>query len=145
MNNQKLILLCGVPGSGKSTIATSQFQNLTRINQDELGSRDACLRLCNEALARGESVIIDRCNHTVKQRNEWVKMARVYNTSVHCIYLDIGSQLATARVFDRKDHPTIRDFTLEKVRSIVLRFRNELQIPSMELEAFDSFLHIRVK
>lgn len=140
----KVIILVGTPGAGKSTIAKTQFGHMTRINQDELGSRDRCLKLCNEALARGEDVIIDRCNHTLKQRNEWTKMARIYNASVHCIYLDIGTQFAAKRIAERENHPTIQGYSLARCLKLVVKFNSEFQVPTMD-ENFDSLLHIRVK
>lgn len=140
----KLILLVGVPGSGKSTLATTQFAGMTRINQDELGSRDRCLKLCNEALARGESIVIDRCNQTPHQRKEWIKLGQIYQASIHCVYLEASPILASKRIFERKNHPTIKNYSIEKCKAIVQQFNNQMIIPSFD-EGFDSILMIKVK
>lgn len=140
----KVVVLIGCPGSGKSTLATTQFAHLTRINQDELGSREACLKALNEALARGESCVIDRCNQTPRQRSQWIKMARVYGASVHAVYLDVSAKVASKRIFERKNHPTIQDYSLAKCEQIVRKFLNETVVPSFD-EDLDSILLVRSK
>lgn len=65
-----MLVLVGVPGSGKSTfaeqLAAGSRQSFMRVNQDTIkngkrGTREQCLARAKEHLRSGASVIIDRC------------------------------------------------------------------------------------
>ncbi|SCV70255.1 BQ2448_1649 [Microbotryum intermedium] len=84
---QELILLCGLIGSGKSTLSASLVQLLpptstrrqwVRVNQDELGDRRTCEAIARSALASGNNVLIDRQNFDRAQRKVWVQLAREF-------------------------------------------------------------------
>lgn len=91
-----MVVLCGLPGSGKSTFArsleASHPNKFVRINQDELKSRQKCERKVRQLLRRttkspSSSVsasssstqlqcpIIDRCNFDANQRSTWYRLA----------------------------------------------------------------------
>ena len=88
-NDQMIVLLCGIAGSGKSTYAKKFIGNLQPeyrkkwavSNQDALGSRQKVLSHARTALLAKKSVIIDRCNFDVEQRGHWVNLAQEYNIS----------------------------------------------------------------
>jgi len=88
-----LVLLVGLPGSGKSTFAQSLVASMPekfcRINQDELKTRPKCERKLERVLSIPTSQqlgqqqlgqqrrcpIIDRCNFDQTQRSTWYRMA----------------------------------------------------------------------
>jgi predicted kinase len=89
-----MILLVGLPGSGKSTFAQSLVASMPnkfcRINQDELKSRPKCERRLKQVLSvsptsssqsqpeekhRRLCPIIDRCNFDAQQRRTWYRLA----------------------------------------------------------------------
>eukprot|EP00532_Pseudo-nitzschia_australis_P011584 CAMPEP_0168235872 /NCGR_PEP_ID=MMETSP0140_2-20121125/19172_1 /TAXON_ID=44445 /ORGANISM="Pseudo-nitzschia australis, Strain 10249 10 AB" /LENGTH=310 /DNA_ID=CAMNT_0008169043 /DNA_START=241 /DNA_END=1173 /DNA_ORIENTATION=- len=80
-----MILLVGLPGSGKSTFAQSLVasvpEKFCRINQDELKSRPKCERKLKQVLSVSPSQqqrlcpIIDRCNFDAQQRATWYRLA----------------------------------------------------------------------
>ena len=39
-----------------------------RVNQDEMGTRKVCETRTEQALQKGKSVVIDRCNFDIAQR-----------------------------------------------------------------------------
>lgn len=129
----RVIILTGLPGCGKSTVATQWFPNYTRINQDELGDRQACIESMRNALERNFDVIVDRTNVTRDQRKHWIDLALGYGAeSLTSIFLDVPEEECIARIDLRKDHPTIKeDMPLEKKKSIVYSFNRTLQIPSL--------------
>ncbi len=68
-----LLILCGLPGSGKSTLSHSlETYGWIRVNQDDLGSADECKKLLKKAMKHGKSVVVDRCNVHAKERKMWV-------------------------------------------------------------------------
>jgi len=111
LSKQKMLVLVGLPGSGKSTVANKIIQQSAaaaeaqalsnsgggekksdkkfslglsswcRVNQDEMGSRFVCEQKTKEAFQLGKSVIVDRCNFDFRQRSNWVKLAYQYDVN----------------------------------------------------------------
>lgn len=126
-----MVLLVGLPGSGKSTIALAHYKDFVRINQDELGSRDACVAKLLEAIESGKDTIIDRCNTDIRQRSTWIKLAKHYGvTEVECINVTTAPNDCYLRAIKRKDHPTIKNLTPMKIRSIIHKFDKGYEPPT---------------
>lgn len=76
-----LLLLVGLPGSGKSTFARRLPSSAWLVvNQDTIhdghpGSRKQCLTAAREGLREGRHVCIDRTNMTVEQRGDFLLLA----------------------------------------------------------------------
>jgi len=85
-----MVVLVGLPGSGKSTWARSLVKSnpnkFAHINQDELKTRQKCERKVKQILSLSLSLsssqsslrlcpIIDRCNFDVTQRSTWYRLA----------------------------------------------------------------------
>ena len=77
---QCLILLCGLPGSGKSTVARlleAANTQYVRVNQDDLGgNRRRVEARVRQVLAAGQSPLVDRCNFDAAQRRRFVQLVR---------------------------------------------------------------------
>lgn len=140
----KCILLIGLPGSGKSTIAKDYFPTYERISQDELGSREACIDKVHEVMSKGKDIIIDRTNINKKQRVYWINLALQYGYhSIIGIYLDVNPDECLARIHLRKDHETIPlEMSVDKKREIVYRFVKEHEMPLLS-EGFSSIVLMR--
>lgn len=140
----RVIILIGLPGSGKSTIAQNWFPNYVRINQDELGSRDECAKKMGRALEHKKDVIIDRVNNTIQQRSYWLNLAKNYGAeSIIGIYLDVSAEECISRIYLRKNHPTIPfEMNLDKKRQIVYSFEKQTEFPSLQ-EGFSSIVITR--
>ncbi len=91
-----IMLLCGLPGSGKSTFAQMLISRnptkFERICQDVLGTRKKCERTCRDALKSGKIPIIDRCNFDVKQRQFFLSIAAENNAPVDCIFFQYSER-----------------------------------------------------
>ena len=84
-----VVILVGVPGSGKSTFCARLIAkgNTTwvRVNQDSIsngrrGSKQQCLAAAREAVLAGHSCILDRCHQDAQQRSDFIKLA----AGLHC-------------------------------------------------------------
>ena len=139
----QVLILCGLPGSGKSTICETTFPDYVRVNQDELGSKDKCVELFSKALAEKKNVVVDRCNQDVKQRKLWIDLAQYYSADVKCLYLSVDPDLCLDRIFLRKNHPTITaDLSADKKRSIIAQFLRTFEPPTLQ-EAFSEITYKR--
>jgi hypothetical protein len=95
-SHQIMLILCGIPGSGKSTYARSILESLSEpyksswesLNQDAIGTRQKVENRAMHALRSRKSIIIDRCNFDVEQRAHWIKIAREFNIdTVYCLLM----------------------------------------------------------
>jgi len=102
-----ILVLVGLPGSGKSYFASKlekeSFSQYVRVNQDALGTRKKCETACRQALSRGKSVIIDRCNFDATQREHWLK----FGVPCECIVFNYDKELCIRRCKERRNHETI--------------------------------------
>jgi predicted kinase len=140
----KVIVMTGLPGSGKSTYFQKEmYPEFERISQDVLGSRDKCISEASLLLDSGHNVVIDRVNHTKKQRSFWIDLAQKHGASLMSLFLVVAPEECIARIHSRKNHETIKeDMSLEKKRLIVYNFHKELEPPSLD-EGFVTIIQTR--
>ncbi|GAA5798272.1 hypothetical protein HPULCUR_003672 [Helicostylum pulchrum] len=108
MSNRMLVLV-GLPGSGKSTISNQLVkykQEWQRINQDDMKSRKACEMYAKKFLDKKQSVVVDRCNFDKEQRKTWIELAQHYKIPVDCIVLTTNQEECYQRIKVRTEHPT---------------------------------------
>ena len=132
-----MMLLVGLPGSGKSTFAKSlekgNRMKFTRINQDQLGSRQACLRVCQQVLEIRNCPIIDRCNFNSEQRESFIRMAQEYNMAIDCVIFNFSKDECIERCQSRSHHETI---ARGQERAVVSSLAKLLQNPSPRSNVF---------
>lgn len=139
----KMVIMMGLTGAGKSWYSKANYPHYIYVNQDTLGSRDNCIRAVKEALGSNKSVIIDRTNINKKQRSTWINMGLEYNVEeILLIWIDIDAEECLGRMALRKDHPTINNMSLDKMRNIVYSFKKDLEYPELS-EGFSKILITR--
>ncbi|KAH8821230.1 polynucleotide kinase 3 phosphatase [Xylogone sp. PMI_703] len=86
-NPQDIVLFVGSPGAGKSTFYWKYLQPLdyTRVNQDILKTRDKCLKVTQEYLDEGKSVVVDNTNADLETRSKWIALAKKNSVPIRCI------------------------------------------------------------
>jgi predicted kinase len=140
----KLIILVGLPGSGKSTYAKHyEDTGWVVLNQDKLGSRQKCIDLMKEAFANGDNVVIDRTNISREQRSYFIKEANAVGvTDINCHAFLCKINTCYKRICKRKDHPTITfTMTKRKKKMIIDKFITSYEKPTLD-EGFKDIKYV---
>ena len=118
---QEMILMIGRPASGKSTIA----QDLARqygyeiVSNDIQGTEAKTLRLAEQLLREGKSIIVDNTNGRPTQRAKVIELAQKYQIPVRGIKVkipeDLNQHLNTIReILTQKHIPEVAIRTFNK-------------------------------
>jgi predicted kinase len=135
-SRNEVVVLTGIPGSGKSTFAGKRFPTYKRINLDTLktrGKEDVTILL---ALEKGENVIVDNTNTTRRSRKRYVDTAKAHGIPVRSVYLECSLDLALERNASRGGK--------ERVPDRAVKFYHRILEPPSKDEGFDSIEIIRV-
>jgi bifunctional polynucleotide phosphatase/kinase len=102
---KELVVMIGAPGSGKSAWIRKTLSEYYRVSQDELGSRDKCMRAVRDALAQNKKVVVDNTNPTMEVRALYIDLARQASAVVRCVHITTPRKLAEHLNAMREDHP----------------------------------------
>lgn len=141
-----LILMVGLPCSGKSTISMglfTKFSNLTNsiihLNQDEIG-KNACEQMLSSKAKSADLIILDRCNPTSSDRIHWINMYRgLTNKKITVIFLNLGLDISLDRLTQRKNHLTLESGVIGN--KIIEDMSKKLIVP-IKSEGWDEMIQI---
>lgn len=148
MSKPKLIIIAGLPGSGKSTIAESLAEKLAtplfsvdpiesaiiksgleRSFETGLAAYIVAETLASEQLKRGLSVIIDAVSPVQEARDMWHSLARTQNATliiIECVLeKEQHKQRIEARIRNMHGMPEVTWEDVEKRRKIYLPWKEE--------------------
>ena len=101
MSKPYLCILCGLPFSGKTTLAKELVKKYdwVRVDLDQINSERELGGLANvdKALAQEKTVINDTANFTREQRDKLRLIAKKYNIPSKVIYINIPEDEARRR------------------------------------------------
>jgi predicted kinase len=128
------IVLCGVQGSGKTTLYEDRFAAThVRVSLDVLRTREREAELVQECLAAGRPFVVDNTNPTPADRRRYLEPARAAGFRVVGYLVEIGDAEAVARNAERAGRARV------PVARVVGTARR-LQRPTPE-EGFDELWH----
>ncbi|RGP70141.1 bifunctional polynucleotide phosphatase kinase [Fusarium sporotrichioides] len=143
-NDKDIILFCGPPGAGKSTLYWKSLKPLgyARINQDQLKTRDKCLQAAKEHLQEGTSVAIDNTNADPETRTVWVELAKKFGISIRCVWFKTPLQVCehnnAVRALNESLNPESR---LVLPKMAFTGFANRFKPPSVK-EGFQEIIEV---
>ncbi|KAL7542577.1 hypothetical protein ACHAWF_007204, partial [Thalassiosira exigua] len=120
-----VLILCGIPGTGKSHFASRLAEALprkfVRVNQDALGTRRKCEAMSRRALSEGKIPVIDRCNFDLDQRRTWIGIAEEAGAHCDCIVFRYDEDVCVTRCQKRRGHETMHPSKARGVVSLLAR------------------------
>jgi D-glycero-D-manno-heptose 1,7-bisphosphate phosphatase len=139
-----VILICGAPGSGKSSL-TKKFLSaeVVVLNRDTEGGTIAnLLPKLEQCLKDQDDVILDNTFPTIESRKPFIELCKKYNTKISCYLMDTSTEDATFNVVQRAigilgKFPTPEEIKKAKHPNIfpptvLFRYRKEFQKPTVE-------------
>ena len=155
---QQIVLMVGIAGSGKTTLARSDYANHAHISLDAIktdfdrrcelarmysargyadtglsNNRRAEYVLIDDALASGRSVVVDDTNLTAAIRRGHIEHARAYGAAAHAVFFR-----DTARAYRQNARRTGG----ERVPDPVLNMQMEEMMPPAADEGYASIRSI---
>lgn len=87
-DGKNMVVLVGMPGSGKSTYYTNNLEplNYTHINQDTLKTANNVMKKVVYTLNQGNNMCIDNLNNTLEKRDELYNLGREYGYNIITVY-----------------------------------------------------------
>lgn len=94
--DKEMIIMVGYPASGKSFISNKIRieHNYEIINQDNLKTREKCLKFAEQFLQENKSIIIDSTNPNNDVRKIWINLAKKYNYNARIILMTTSYELS---------------------------------------------------
>lgn len=134
--NQELVLLVGAPASGKTTLSSVfSEKGYIIVNQDRLKTKIKCLTECRRLIEEGDSVVIDRTNPKITDREEFIRIAIESNVPVRCVYFTMDKILSMHMNLYREKKDRVK-----RVSDVAIHtFYKRLENPTIE-EGFSSIM-----
>lgn len=98
-SKQKMYLMVGYPGSGKSTFTRHFFVNerCVVLVGDVLKTPAKTRKELKTQLGLGFSVVIDATHPTIERRMEYIQIANIFGIPSICVHIDTSYEVSTER------------------------------------------------
>jgi atypical dual specificity phosphatase len=143
MGQQPAVVLCGLPGAGKSTVShilRTQFENVEIVCQDDMvkgrSTEDEIARIVHD---QRKLLVIDRCNVTIKDREQIAQWLGDRRKILLC--MDTMVNLCADRARARQEHPTL---AADRAASVISMLNKKYVRPSPQTDKlYDAVFVVR--
>ncbi|MCF0220033.1 MAG: AAA family ATPase [Muribaculaceae bacterium] len=133
---QVVVLLMGIPASGKSTFCGRYLSHYMRINLDTLKTRHRETIALEDAFANNQSVVVDNTNVTKAEREKYINMAKEKSYAVAGFFFQSNVKSCVVRNNEREREARV------PAKAIAAK-SNQLEIPNYD-EGFDRLYYVRI-
>ncbi|XP_054732144.1 uncharacterized protein F21D5.5 [Anastrepha obliqua] len=139
----EMIIMMGLPGSGKSFFCREYLEQhgYTIANADVLGSTQACLKVCEKALAAGKSCVVDNTNVDVESRKKFINLAKQHKVPCRCFVMNASVEQVKHNIKYRQ----LTDKTHSKINDMVFNMMKKKYTPPTEGEGFTHTVKVNLK
>lgn len=149
LEKTELLMLCGLPGSGKTTFRQMLIKRSSgsargkhaprwlELSGDEHG-REGCERSIGQ-LKGGARAILDRVNGKREDRKVFLQLAATWSKHATAVWFDFDSDLCVYRAQQRPNHPTLPPG--RRVENAIEQHTQEFTEPELS-EGFQSVVRI---
>lgn len=137
----EVILLCGSPGSGKSSFRRRAPPHYKFVCQDDEHTKAKCLSGMTAFLKAGHPVIVDNTNRDKKTRKEYLDRMnklnipglRAHPITARCIYLETSKELVRHLDALRLDHPIPAESKIKRLPEVAINsFFKNFEMPTVD-------------
>ncbi len=132
-----LIIMMGIPASGKSTFVARHLQDFSRINLDNLRTREREDAMLHALFVSEENIVVDNTNVNPNEREKYFQLADKNGYMVVGIFMESVLKDCIKRNAQREGDARIPD------KGVEARAK-ELMMPT-EKEPFDYLFFARMK
>lgn len=131
-----MAIMIGIQASGKSSFCKSNLQEYTRINLDELNTRNKERIAIMETIQSGVDIVIDNTNPTKGDREKYISIARSHG-------YDVVGYFIQSKLQDCIDRNEQREGKASVPRKAIACTSNKLEIPDYS-EGFDKLYFVSI-
>jgi predicted kinase len=131
-----MAIMIGIQASGKSSFSKTNLQEYTRINLDELNTRNKERIAIMSAIQSGENLVIDNTNPTVADREKYISIAKNHDYGIVGYFMQSKLQDCIGRNEQREGKARIP-------RKAIAFTSNKLEIPDYS-EGFDKLYFVSI-
>jgi len=131
-----IVIMIGIPGSGKSTFCNTKFPLFVRVNLDTLHTRNKESILINESIKNDKDIIIDNTNPTINDRAKYISIGKENNYKIIGYYMESKFESCMERNNLRKDKEKLPYKALASIAK-------QLEQPSFN-EGFDELYYVKI-
>lgn len=131
-----MAIMIGIQASGKTSFCKSHLQEYTRINLDELHTRNKEWNAITEAIQNGENIVVDNTNPTKEDRQKYISLAQKHN-------YEIVGYFMQSKVKDCIDRNAKREGKACVPNTAIACTSNKLEVPEYA-EGFNKLFFISI-
>ncbi|XP_073816232.1 polynucleotide kinase 3'-phosphatase isoform X2 [Musca autumnalis] len=139
----EMIIMVGLPGSGKSHFAKKNLASLgyTVANADTVGNVQACLKMCENALVSSKSCVVDNTNVDVESRKKFIELSKKFKVPCRCFIMNVSVAQVKHNIAFRQ----LTDVKHSKINEMLLNMmKKKFTQPQLE-EGFTEIVKVNIK
>lgn len=144
MNNMYVIMICGAPASGKTSLTENYIKDgYVNLNRDtEGGTMRSLLPKMESLLKDNKNIVLDNLFVNIESRKPFIDLAKKYGAEINCLLLDTSIEDSQFNAVSRAIKLTGNFPTPELIKKakhtnifpplVLFKYKKEFQKPSLE-------------